>query len=133
MSAAAHLLPTGLSMLQGAVCGRLRRQRQPHLRQGRQCVLARLGWYLAVGLQGRLEGPSLLHVLPMFLPAIIYLCACSACSQLLDASCPAGDHLHIHLHSLQVNGQTCHQCRQKTLGKRTCCSGCESLTVRAGL
>jgi hypothetical protein len=28
----------------------------------------------------------------------------------------------------KVNGQTCHQCRQKTLGKRTCCSGCESLT-----
>ena len=30
----------------------------------------------------------------------------------------------------KVNGQTCHQCRQKTLGKRTACAGCESLTVR---
>lgn len=30
----------------------------------------------------------------------------------------------------KVSGQTCHQCRQKTLGKRTCCAGCESLTVR---
>lgn len=30
----------------------------------------------------------------------------------------------------KVNGLTCHQCRQKTLGKRTCCAGCESLTVR---
>jgi hypothetical protein len=27
----------------------------------------------------------------------------------------------------KVNGQTCHQCRQKTLGKRTCCSRCASL------
>ncbi|KAI3432866.1 hypothetical protein D9Q98_010449 [Chlorella vulgaris] len=27
----------------------------------------------------------------------------------------------------KVNGQTCHQCRQKTMGKRTCCSGCQSL------
>ncbi|KAL4423864.1 hypothetical protein ABPG75_001165 [Micractinium tetrahymenae] len=27
----------------------------------------------------------------------------------------------------KVNGQTCHQCRQKTLGKRTSCSGCGSL------
>ena len=29
----------------------------------------------------------------------------------------------------KVNGLTCHQCRQKTLGKRTCCAGCESLQV----
>ena len=29
----------------------------------------------------------------------------------------------------KVKGQTCHQCRQKTLGKRTCCSGCQSLQV----
>lgn len=29
----------------------------------------------------------------------------------------------------KVNGQTCHQCRQKTLGKRTSCSGCGSLQV----
>ncbi|PSC73301.1 ubiquitin-ligase zinc ion binding [Micractinium conductrix] len=28
----------------------------------------------------------------------------------------------------KVNGQTCHQCRQKTMGKRTCCAGCQSLT-----
>lgn len=27
----------------------------------------------------------------------------------------------------KVNGQTCHQCRQKTLGKRTSCSSCNSL------
>eukprot|EP00887_Chlorella_sp_A99_P006806 scaffold2.g6806.t1 len=27
----------------------------------------------------------------------------------------------------KVNGQTCHQCRQKTLGKRTSCSQCQSL------
>lgn len=27
----------------------------------------------------------------------------------------------------KVNGQTCHQCRQKTLGKRTACSGCHTL------
>ena len=27
----------------------------------------------------------------------------------------------------KVNGQTCHQCRQKTLGLRTCCSQCSSL------
>lgn len=27
----------------------------------------------------------------------------------------------------KVNGQTCHQCRQKTLGKRTACSECASL------
>ncbi|GAQ86298.1 hypothetical protein KFL_002810060 [Klebsormidium nitens] len=26
-----------------------------------------------------------------------------------------------------VQGKTCHQCRQKTLGKRTWCNGCESL------
>ena len=25
------------------------------------------------------------------------------------------------------NGVTCHQCRQKTLGKRTCCTSCNSL------
>jgi hypothetical protein len=31
----------------------------------------------------------------------------------------------------KVNGLTCHQCRQKTLGKRTCCAGCESLQVPA--
>ncbi len=30
----------------------------------------------------------------------------------------------------KVNGQTCHQCRQKTLGKRTACSCCQSLRVR---
>lgn len=29
----------------------------------------------------------------------------------------------------KVNGLTCHQCRQKTLGKRTSCSGCHSLQV----
>jgi predicted amidophosphoribosyltransferase len=29
----------------------------------------------------------------------------------------------------KVNGLTCHQCRQKTLGKRTSCSGCGSLQV----
>ena len=28
----------------------------------------------------------------------------------------------------KVTGQTCHQCRQKTLGKRTQCSKCESLS-----
>lgn len=27
----------------------------------------------------------------------------------------------------KVNGATCHQCRQKTLGKRTSCAGCKSL------
>lgn len=27
----------------------------------------------------------------------------------------------------KVNGQTCHQCRQKTIGLRTACSRCESL------
>lgn len=36
-----------------------------------------------------------------------------------------------HLHWLQVydkvDGVTCHQCRQKTLGKRTSCSECQSL------
>ncbi len=30
----------------------------------------------------------------------------------------------------KVAGQTCHQCRQKTMGKRTCCSKCNSLSVR---
>jgi len=30
----------------------------------------------------------------------------------------------------RLNGRTCHQCRQKTLGKRTDCSECHSLTVR---
>lgn len=29
-----------------------------------------------------------------------------------------------------VNGKTCHQCRQKTMGKRTTCSECNSLVVR---
>lgn len=29
----------------------------------------------------------------------------------------------------KVHGQTCHQCRQKTLGKRTACSCCQSLRV----
>jgi Zinc-finger domain of monoamine-oxidase A repressor R1 len=29
----------------------------------------------------------------------------------------------------RVEGQTCHQCRQKTLGLRTSCSGCQSLQV----
>ncbi len=28
-----------------------------------------------------------------------------------------------------VNGKTCHQCRQKTMGKRTSCSECNSLMV----
>ena len=31
----------------------------------------------------------------------------------------------------KVNGMTCHQCRQKTLGKHTWCSKCETLHVRA--
>lgn len=30
----------------------------------------------------------------------------------------------------KVEGQTCHQCRQKTMGKRTSCSKCQSLSVR---
>ena len=30
----------------------------------------------------------------------------------------------------RVNGKTCHQCRQKTIGKRTHCSHCESADVR---
>jgi Zinc-finger domain of monoamine-oxidase A repressor R1 len=30
----------------------------------------------------------------------------------------------------KVEGQTCHQCRQKTMGKRTSCSQCQSLSVR---
>ena len=29
----------------------------------------------------------------------------------------------------KVEGQTCHQCRQKTMGKRTSCSQCQSLSV----
>lgn len=33
----------------------------------------------------------------------------------------------------KVAGQTCHQCRQKTMGKRTCCSKCNSLSVRPPL
>ena len=91
-------------------------------------------WYLAVGLRGGAwRGPaaacaadtSACHHLP-----VCVLCVLPSClkhpGQLVTTP-------HIHLHALQVNGQTCHQCRQKTLGKRTCCSGCESLTVRAGL
>lgn len=31
----------------------------------------------------------------------------------------------------KVEGQTCHQCRQKTMGKRTSCSKCQSLSVRS--
>lgn len=31
----------------------------------------------------------------------------------------------------KVNGMTCHQCRQKTLGKHTTCSCCNSLQVTA--
>ena len=30
----------------------------------------------------------------------------------------------------QINGVTCHQCRQKTLGHHTSCSKCESKRVR---
>ena len=30
----------------------------------------------------------------------------------------------------RVNGKTCHQCRQKTIGKRTRCGHCESADVR---
>jgi hypothetical protein len=30
----------------------------------------------------------------------------------------------------KVNGMTCHQCRQKTLGRHTTCSECNSLHVR---
>jgi hypothetical protein len=33
----------------------------------------------------------------------------------------------------KVNGLTCHQCRQKTLGKRTSCAGCHSLQVWPGV
>lgn len=31
----------------------------------------------------------------------------------------------------KVNGMTCHQCRQKTLGKHTSCSCCSSLQVQS--
>jgi len=31
----------------------------------------------------------------------------------------------------KLNGMTCHQCRQKTLGKHTSCSCCNSLQVSA--
>ena len=31
----------------------------------------------------------------------------------------------------KVNGMTCHQCRQKTLGRHTSCSECQTLHVRA--
>ena len=30
----------------------------------------------------------------------------------------------------KVSGQTCHQCRQKTLGRHTACSECRTLHVR---
>jgi len=30
----------------------------------------------------------------------------------------------------RVRGKTCHQCRQKTIGKRTQCSHCQSADVR---
>jgi len=30
----------------------------------------------------------------------------------------------------KVSGQTCHQCRQKTLGRHTACSECQTLHVR---
>jgi len=30
----------------------------------------------------------------------------------------------------KVHGKTCHQCRQKTIGKRTHCSHCQSADVR---
>lgn len=31
----------------------------------------------------------------------------------------------------KVSGMTCHQCRQKTLGRHTSCSKCQTLHVRA--
>ena len=31
----------------------------------------------------------------------------------------------------KVNGMTCHQCRQKTLGRHTSCSECQTLHVSA--
>ena len=31
----------------------------------------------------------------------------------------------------KVSGMTCHQCRQKTLGRHTSCSECQTLHVRA--
>ena len=31
----------------------------------------------------------------------------------------------------KVSGMTCHQCRQKTLGRHTSCSQCQTLHVRA--
>lgn len=50
----------------------------------------------------------------------------AACRELfVDGYDAAGNRIYD-----KVSGQTCHQCRQKTLGKRTCCAGCESLTVR---
>ena len=33
----------------------------------------------------------------------------------------------------RVHGKTCHQCRQKTIGKRTACSECQSADVRSSL